>query len=232
MSIFETAGISHVGKVRKNNEDSFIICNEDVTLAAVADGIGGHDNGEVASEMCCTLLAEKFKAGGMDGTWKKDDAAKTLYTWVEEVNSVIFERNKEENNTLPMGSTLCAVLFFPEFAIVANAGDSRFYVLCKEKLTRLTTDHIVIHNGSPFLSRAMGIKAKARPDVSIVNIKGMDKFIIMSDGIYNSMSENAVCKILTETSSAEQAAEKTISTANICGGVDNLTAVVVFRRTK
>ena len=84
MSIFETAGATHVGKVRKNNEDSFVICNEEVTLAAVADGIGGHDNGEVASEMCCTLLAEKFMASGINSSWKKEDAAKvsTASSWI------------------------------------------------------------------------------------------------------------------------------------------------------
>lgn len=228
MAKLDTAGASHVGRVRKNNEDSFVICNSSVTLAVVADGIGGHAHGEVASQMCCTLLAEKFRQSSMDDTWSSENAARTLFEWIEETNTAIFERNKEEMNPLPMGSTVCAALFFPDFIVSANAGDSRLYALDKKRLKLLTRDHVVCQNGGCYLSRAVGVAKKARPEMKVFSCKNPGKFILVSDGIYNSMSEKELASLVNKGSNAALTAEQVISRANECGGVDNLTCVAVF----
>ena len=232
MSKFETAGDTHVGQVRKNNEDSFIICNSSVTLAAVADGIGGHAHGEVASKMCCIGLAERFRKSGINDSWSPERAAGVLYSWAEEVNTEIFERNREEMNPLPMGCTLCATLFFPDFIVYANAGDSRLYALENSKIKAVTQDHVVYCNGGHYLSRAVGIAVRANAEVKIVSGNAADKFVIVSDGVYNSMSENDIALIMDKSSDTADAVKNIISRANACGGVDNLTAVVVFRREK
>ena len=232
MATFETAGSTHVGMVRSNNEDSYLICRKGVTLAAVADGIGGHANGEVASDMCCKLLEKKFMNSNIDDSWASEDAARQFYNWIEEVNKEIYARNLSEKNPDPMGTTLCGAMFFSDFVIIANVGDSRFYALNKKKLVKLTTDHTVYHNGLPYLARAMGVSPKARPAVSILRDNDTAKFIIMSDGIYNSMKEKKIAELLVKAETAEAAAENMSDKANEDGGVDNLTAVVVFRKEK
>lgn len=232
MSNFETAGDTHTGQVRENNEDSFVICNSSVVLAAVADGIGGHVHGEVASKMCCTELAEKFWQSGMDDSWNPERAAEVLRCWTEEVNSSIFRRNREEMNLLPMGTTLCAAIFFPDFIVSANAGDSRLYALEDKKIKALTRDHVVCHNGGQYLSRAVGVAVRANAEVKIISGNSADKFVVVSDGVYNSMTENDIALILNNSSDAVGAVKNIISRANLCGGVDNLTAAVIFRRNK
>ena len=231
MSLFDTAGATHVGRVRKNNEDSYVICNGQILLAAVADGIGGHAHGEIASMLCCTGLAAKFNACK---DLQEYDSAKTgeqLCSWIEEVNSSIFERNKAEKNPLPMGSTLCAAIFTEQFTVCANVGDSRLYCLDEDReLLLLTHDHTVRHNGGNFLSRAVGIVHKARPDVFVFKADISDRYVLVSDGIYNSLSENEIAEILAAGTDAGTTANEMIKRANECGGVDNLTVAAVFRR--
>lgn len=230
MSLFDAAGATDIGKVRENNEDSYVICNGEILIAAVADGIGGHAHGEIASMLSCVGIAEKFKAFKFPDKLEAENLRNTLANWIEDVNRKIFERNKAEMNPLPMGSTLCTAIFAEDFTICGNVGDSRLYCLADGKLKQLTRDHTVLQQGMSLLCRAMGIAPKARPETFIFDAALSDCFILMSDGIYNSISENDIADILKNSKTARMATDRIIECANQNGGVDNLTVITVFRK--
>lgn len=228
MPPFEIAGATDIGLVRKKNEDNFIICNRSCSLAAVADGIGGHAHGEIASMLCCRGIAERFISG--DEFNSAEEAAESLLKWVGEVNSTIFERNKLERNPRPMGTTLCAAIFMDDVVISVNAGDSRLYKLENGTLRKLTRDHTVEQNGAHLLYRAVGITPKIKSDLQILPADA-ERYVLMSDGIYNSLDEERIAWLLENASSPGSAVETIISHANQNGGVDNLTVIAAFRRS-
>ena len=230
MFSFDTAGATHTGKVRHNNEDSFVICKSNTPLAVVADGIGGHANGEVASLMCCNGMEENFKSSPPAVNISSERAGKLLKKYVCDINSRIFERNKQEKHPLPMGSTLCAAMFFQEFIICANVGDSRLYFLENGKIRSVTRDHTVVHNGGHYLSRAMGVIPQVEPDIFTLVHPAADRYILMSDGVYNSLAEEKISVLLDKAATAQEAAESIIEQANKNGGVDNLTVIAVIRK--
>ena len=230
MSLFDTAGATHVGKVRHNNEDSYIICNGSFLLSAVADGIGGHAHGEVASMLSCTGLAEKFKSCKFEEIPSAEEFKNIFSGWVKEINLKIFERNKAEKNPLPMGSTLCAAIFTEKYTVCANAGDSRLYCLENGRLRQLTNDHTVRHNGNNFLCRAMGVTPDMAPEMFVFEPTLADRYILVSDGVYNSLPEKDIAEILSNAADARSAADGIIERANANGGVDNLTVIAVIKR--
>ena len=139
------AGESNSGLVRKHNEDSFCVINRpdrDAALAVVADGVGGHCHGEIASLICCRDLARGFleaSAGNLDSPYAAD---KFLRDSMREINRKIFQRNYCEQQARPMASTLIAVIFFRDALVMGAAGDSRLYELdAARQLRQLSVDH-------------------------------------------------------------------------------------------
>lgn len=228
MSAFEISGATDIGKVRRKNEDSFVVCNRNVSLAVVADGIGGHSHGEIASMLCCRGMAEYFTSA--EEITSVQEAADLLTQWGKKVNSSIFERNKKERNPRPMGTTLCAAIFLDNEIVSANAGDSRLYMLKDDKLQQLTRDHIVKQNGIQMLYRAVGISHELKLDIKILPAEA-DRYILVSDGIYNSIDEKTIADILASEAAAEDIVKALITSANDNGGIDNLTAVAAIRRS-
>ena len=231
MPHFEVAGATDTGRVRKKNEDSFSISPGTAVLAVVADGIGGHVHGDIASKMCCAGLAEAFQECGKRDKESVTRAQKFLTGAVREVNEAIFERNVKEQNPLPMGCTVCAAIFADSFIAAANAGDSRLYMLEDGKLSQLTEDHTVKHNGINCLYLAVGITRTMTPQTFAFPSPENSRFLLMSDGVYNSLDEESIARILAASESAQEAADEIIRQANANGGGDNLTVIAAIKRS-
>lgn len=230
MQHYEVAGATDIGQIRKKNEDSFSVISGIVSLAVVADGIGGHVHGDVASQLCCEGLADAFKAYRKRDSLSEKKAQKFLSDSVKTVNESIFERNVKEQNPLPMGCTVCAAVFAPEFVAVASAGDSRLYMLEDGRLRQLTEDHTVKHNGMNCLFLAVGITKTMAPQVLAFPAPEKSRFLLMSDGVYNSLDEKSIAAILSNAETARDAANEIILQANANGGVDNLTVIAAIKR--
>lgn len=231
MPHFEIAGATDIGKVRKKNEDCFSFCSDIASFAVVADGIGGHVHGDVASHLCCDGLTAAFKSWSKREQQSASKAEKLLCNSVRKVNESIYERNVRDQNPLPMGCTVCAAVFSEDFIVAANAGDSRLYTLENGRLRRLTEDHTVKHNGINCLYLAVGITKTMTPEMFTFPSTGNGRFLLMSDGVYNSLAEEKIAEILSAAETADEAVRNIITQANANGGVDNLTVIAAIKRS-
>ena len=248
--VLVAAGLSDVGKVRQNNEDSLFSAPER-GLFIVADGMGGHNAGEVASAMAVKLIADaladdealrqRFAAAGMED----DEAA--LRSHFEEAMRIagraIYERAKTDIACAGMGTTCSAIWLAGRKGFLAHVGDSRVYVVRKTGTYQLSEDHTFVADQlrrgliteeeakhsrySNVLTRALGVTETAPIDVLVFDVDPGDRFLLCSDGAHNyfkSMQELA--KALSEKS-AEECTRYIVDTAKERGGHDNITAIVV-----
>jgi PPM family protein phosphatase len=217
-----------VGRVRQGNEDSFMA--ED-PLFAVADGMGGHQGGEVASRVALETIGSAAD-GGSD-----------LASVVREANRAVFTRASEDPGLAGMGTTLTAVLVDGDRLHVAHVGDSRMYLLRDGRLERVTKDHTVvenlveegrltpkeasIHPQRSILTRALGVEEDVRVDETDVDVVPGDRVLLCSDGLTGMVEDEDIVRILTERRDPQGASDALVEAANEAGGQDNITAVVL-----
>ncbi len=235
------------GKVRSNNEDSVVVSDE-LNLAAVADGMGGHNSGELASNMAARTLVEKIAAihaGKLSAPvtdTRLSRQANDLIFAATAANAKIFETSKIPDNK-GMGTTLSAVLFHPTGAAIAHIGDSRIYVLRKGKLVQITQDHSLVMEQvrkgiitkeeaeastmQNILTRAMGIHKNIRFDVGDVTLSPGDRLLLCTDGLFKAVKEELLPSILSSSDSPQKIAAGLVRLANDNGGPDNISVVVV-----
>lgn len=231
MPHFEIAGATDTGKMRKKNEDCFSFYSDIAAFAVVADGIGGHVHGDVASRLCCDSLTAAFKSWSKREQSSDSKSEKLLCGSIRKVNEYIYDRNVREQHSLPMGCTVCAAVFSDDFVVAANAGDSRLYILENGRLRRLTKDHSVKHNGMNCLYLAVGITKTMAPEMFHFPSPEEGRYLLMSDGIYNSLAEDKIAEIFSAAATANEAVQNIIFQANANGGVDNLTVIAVIKRS-
>jgi serine/threonine protein phosphatase PrpC len=242
-------GHSDVGKVRKNNEDSYLI-DDAHGLFAVCDGVGGVAGGEVASAMTVRLLAEKRKAEsprlrelGAQGT---ETALSGLVDHLDEALSAaseaVFDRGADDKSLTGMSTTAVAMAATGSRAALAYVGDSRIYLLRKGKLYQLSEDHslawelyrqgvlnsddLTTFRYKNVIVRAIGQHPTVNVDTTIVEVMPDDVFLLCSDGVSDQMTDADIARVLTEER-AEDAPGKLVELANLAGGKDNITAVVI-----
>jgi serine/threonine protein phosphatase PrpC len=238
------SGLSDVGVVRNENQDSmgqFPASSLDIyqpggLLFIVADGMGGHANGQEASQMAVRVTSEEYYAG----TGDKID--KVLAGAVQSANNSIFQKSALSQDKNQMGSTISLLAIMDDLAHIAHVGDSRIYLIRDKQLRQLTTDHTKVedlkragllnkedaknHPEKSVLNRALGIKEHVRVDVSTnIPIQAGDIFVLCSDGIAQ-VTKNEILSITSEEQPPE-ACIKIISLANDRGGEDNSTIQVV-----
>jgi serine/threonine protein phosphatase PrpC len=222
---------SHVGLVRRQNEDSFVAGGG---IFAVCDGMGGANAGEVASEAACRYLME-LPAGA--GAQQVRDA-------VAEANSTIFSRSVGEPDLAGMGTTLTAFVQSDDTLIVAHVGDSRAYLLRAGDLQQLTDDHSLVgemvrrgqltpaqaavHPHRSVITRALGTEGEVDPDVFTVPLVPGDRLLLCSDGLSGMVSGHDIARILGEEDDPQAAARSLVQAALEGGGEDNVTVVVLF----
>ncbi len=236
---------THVGKVRKNNQDSFGFNDY---LFVVADGMGGHLGGEVASDLAVKTVINVFESSGKLKRKKIKRNQSGLLDAVEQANHQIIQTATEDSSLKGMGTTLCAVMLgvqeneSPAF-VIANIGDSRVYQFSNENLKQTTEDHSLVadlvragelttqeaarHPQRNVLTRALGIDAASKTDIYELVINDGDKYLLCSDGLFNELSEVRITEILTEVSDPQIASEMLVNEAVEAGGHDNVTAMVL-----
>ena len=218
-----------IGQVREGNEDSYLLLDP---LYAVADGMGGHRGGEVASSLALETVRKLFTAG--EGT---------LTEQVEHANRAVYERSRSDREVQGMGTTLTAALVQDGTVRLAHVGDSRAYLLRDGRLQRLTKDHTLVarmvedgeiteaeaetHPHRSIVTRALGVEAAVQVDEGILELHDGDRLLLCSDGLTGMVGHDRLEAILREVSDPQEAADALVRAANEAGGIDNITAVLL-----
>jgi protein phosphatase len=244
-------GLSHPGRQRPENEDAFGSF-PDARLFIVADGMGGHNAGEVASAMAVEGVERFFRAYHADPrqAWPHEVdralslAANLLRCGIKVTNDKIRAEAAADRSRARMGSTVVAMAIGEEQLAIAHAGDSRAYQFRDGALTRLTRDHSVAEEmraARPemtdeelatfahrnVVTRSLGSKEDCDPEVYVGLLRPGDVYLLCSDGLWGSVRDDKMAAILRESSDLEQACAGLIDAANAAGGPDNVTALLV-----
>ena len=219
-----------IGYVRDHNEDSLIIIPP---LFAVADGMGGHEAGEIASEITVNTLAE-LAPSHLD--------AEGLTAAVEAANYNVMKAPRQGIGRDGMGTTLTAAMLEGERLLIAQVGDSRAYLLHKGHLQQITRDPSLmadlieagqitpeearVHPNRSVITRAIGSDIHMRPDIYELNVDAGDRILLCSDGLSSMISNNAIESIMRRQSDAQHCADELVTAALENGGADNVTVVV------
>ncbi|MFP2963103.1 Stp1/IreP family PP2C-type Ser/Thr phosphatase [Myxococcus sp. 1LA] len=245
----EVAGSTHVGMKRNHNEDNFLMLPEEF-LFCVADGMGGHSSGEIASRIAVDELGEFYKltSKDQDCTWPfKMDKTRNydenrLATGIKLANARIFEKASSESKYKGMGTTIVTAHFTQNAVYVGHVGDSRVYYFRGGALKQVTEDHSLLNDYlkakklSPeevenfphknVIVRALGMKENVQVDVSRVEPQEDDVFLLCSDGLSGMVTDAQMQEILQRTPELEKACSQLIDMANAAGGNDNVTCVL------
>ena len=220
-----------VGCVRDHNEDSLLVAPP---LFAVADGMGGHAAGEVASEIAITVLGEKAP--------HTPDAA-ALGRAVEDANRAVILAANEKRGRAGMGTTITAAVLQKDRLVIAQVGDSRAYLLHQGRLQQLTRDHSLMadmieagrltpeeartHPNRSVITRALGSDPRMVPDLYEITVETGDRLLLCSDGLSSMVEDSAIESTLARTRDPQRCASMLVNEAIAAGGYDNVTVVVV-----
>lgn len=237
--------LTDTGKVRSHNEDSVTIVKNSANemLMIVADGMGGHRAGEVASSMVVTHIGARFSELSTIGT--KLDAVNWLKENVDEINNNIIKYGEENPNSSGLGTTVVMALLTKEFLIFCNIGDSSGFVLKNGVLHKITKEHTLVnflvetgelspeealnHPKKNVLMKALGAADKQELDVFDVD-PNVDAIMLASDGLTNMLSKDQIEKVLNEEGiNEEEKLIKLIKKCNARGGTDNISIAYLVK---
>ena len=231
------------GKVRDHNEDSVVIVEANgCQLMAIADGMGGHRAGEVASSIAINYLAKHFKETFFD--LSKVDAVKWIRAAYEEINGLIFQHEKNNPESKGMGTTLVMAILTENYLLFGNVGDSSGFVMKDKVLHKVTYDHTLVnllvsageltkeeatnHPKKNVLMKALGASAKVDVDIFDCNMD-ISEILLSSDGLTNLLDKDQINKVLLTKDSVEEKVKKLINKANNRGGTDNISVAYLVR---
>lgn len=227
-----------VGLQRKNNEDACATL-EDAGLCVVADGMGGHLGGEIASNIAIETVTEAFKSRGKGGHDEKKDA-ELLQKTIKAANKEIYRRGNADAALKNMGTTIVAAVFDGDYIVTANVGDSRIYRLRDGKFSQVTEDHSWVgelrkknliseedarsHPLKNIITRALGMEQTVEVDVKWEKAKAGDIYLLCTDGLTDLVPDGEIKQHLMKQGAALDAiAASLIEAANSAGGSDNIT---------
>ena len=241
---------SDMGRIRKNNEDAFL-AEPELGIFAVADGMGGHASGEIASRMAIDSLRESIARAGQDEEITlSDDITATisspvnlLVNGIRLANQRIYKASKENQAYKGMGTTLVAVYLSTPTPIVAHVGDSRLYHLRGQTIKQATEDHSFVWeqykqglmarealSSSPhknIVTRALGIEPTIDVDVQELEVQQGDFLFLCSDGLSDLVQDEEILGLVSKTRHPNHACENLIHLANLRGGKDNITVLLI-----
>jgi protein phosphatase len=234
MRLGDSAGRTDAGRVRRRNEDSFVL---DPPLFAVADGMGGAQAGEVASRLAAAAFREYHDADRME-------PAERVEAIIQEANRRIYERARTDSEASGMGTTVTAAILTNGRVSIGHVGDSRAYRIRNGELEQLTEDHSLVadlmrsgrltpeeadaHPQRSVITRALGTDAEVDVDTVTVDVEPGDLFLLCSDGLTTMVPEEDILRIAQEADDLNEAARTLVRAANSGGGEDNIT-VVLFK---
>ena len=226
------------GNRRSLNEDYFsYIEEEDYSIYVVADGMGGHNAGEVASKMAAEGVVEYIKAN-ITKINDKDILTKSI----EKVNDDIYEYSMQDQKYSGMGTTITAALVTKQKIIIANVGDSSSFGVKEDKLIKLTKDHSLVqelvdlgtiteeqaakHPKKNIITRAVGINSKVNVDIFYIEKNEYDMFLLCSDGLTNEVPKEDIIDILCLKCDLDEKSKQLVELAKKNGGRDNITVLL------
>ncbi len=235
------AAVSDVGRVRDENEDS-VFCSAESGVFVVADGMGGHAAGEVASAIASEMIGARLC--GIRSEEGLEEARARFLGAFREAGAEIVRQARADAARVGMGTTATVLVLRPDDRyIVGHIGDSRVYLLRDGSLARITTDHSWVqeqvergvitpeqahrHPQSNIITRALGTDPSPAPDLYVGPLQAGDRFLLSSDGLTDMLDEDRIRRILEAVPLPEAAAGRLVSEANLAGGIDNVTALVV-----
>jgi PPM family protein phosphatase len=218
-----------IGQVREGNEDSYLVVEP---LYAVADGMGGHRGGEVASSLALETVQGMFER--REGS---------LAEQVAEANRAVFDRSQNDRKVSGMGTTLTAAQVDGNRVHLVHVGDSRAYLLRDGELTQVTEDHTLVHRmvmegeiseeeaethpHRSILTRALGVDQNIQVDEGDLEVAPGDRLLLCTDGLTGMVPEEEIRAILLENLDPQEAVDKLVKVANRAGGIDNITALIL-----
>jgi PPM family protein phosphatase len=218
-----------IGQVREGNEDSYLVVEP---LYAVADGMGGHRGGEVASSLALETVQGMFER--REGS---------LAEQVAEANRAVFDRSQNDRKVSGMGTTLTAAQVDGNRVHLVHVGDSRAYLLRDGELTQVTEDHTLVHRmvmegeiseeeaethpHRSILTRALGVDQNIQVDEGDLEVAPGDRLLLCTDGLTGMVPEGQIREILLENLDPQEAVDKLVKVANRAGGIDNITALIL-----
>ena len=229
---------SDVGIRRKLNEDyADCIENDEYKLYIVADGMGGHNDGEVASKMAVDEIREYIKNNFSHG-----NEVKVLEDAVKYTNTKVNEYSISRNNLKGMGTTLVVALVSKESINIANIGDSGCFGITKNKIVKITKDHSLVqelidsgsiteeegrnHPQKNVITRALGTESNVKVDIFSLKKGIYDKFLLCTDGLTNELTNEEILKIVNKSENYIDVCDELILLAKKNGGRDNITVVL------
>ena len=243
-------GLTDVGRTRQHNEDTFLV-ETGAKLFLVADGMGGHAAGEIASRIAADSISEFIlHTVEEDGTWPHgydehySRSTNRLMAAVKMANTRVLEAMRKDARLRGMGTTVVAGLFDERVASIAHVGDSRAYLIRDSQMSRITNDHSWVfeqvqagmlteaeaerHPLRNVITRALGGALTVNPDASEIELRANDLYLLCSDGLTGMIPEDEILRIVVEhDSDLEEACRCLIDLANQRGGHDNITAILV-----
>ena len=241
-----SSGYTDKGLVRGINEDNWYTNEPSPTskafYAIVADGMGGHNAGDVASDLATTTISEYINSRYSDEL-SYDDLKTLLIKAVEESNALILSESKKSREKIGMGTTLVVCFVINNRAIVAHVGDSRVYIIRKNNIRKITKDHSLVaelvnegkitekealnHPQKNVITRAIGTDPTVDIDISEFNLKDGDIILLCTDGLSNMLSDSQIKNIVLKSENVIISPKNLVDCANEKGGSDNITAVTL-----
>lgn len=232
-------GDTHTGMARKNNEDAFGVY-PDLSLYIIADGLGGHAGGEVASWIAVETIKEGLLPSSMSSLEVKERLIQAIMT----ANSRIIQEAGIRHDLKGMGTTVTVLKVEGDKALIAHVGDSRAYLIRENRITQITKDHTVVeeyvrlglltlqealyHPNRHMLSRALGISYDTEADITDFQLYEGDTILLCTDGLSNMLSEKEILHTITELRPfPEKITNRLITLANNYGGIDNITVITI-----
>lgn len=225
------AARTDVGKVREHNEDSYLLKSP---LFVVADGMGGHEAGEVAS---------KIAVDTMEAEGPKSTSPEALAKSVLKANEAIIEGAKNGTGKPGMGTTITAAFVYGDNVVIAQVGDSRAYLLHEGELQRITRDHSLVadlieqgrlteaearfHPQRSVITRALGSDPNMQPDLYTLKVTEGDRLMLCSDGLSSMITDDAIETLLKTEATPKEACDALVEEALDAGGLDNVSVIVI-----
>ena len=229
---------THCGKVRPINEDRYLVPEEGDSIVLVADGMGGHKAGEVASETAAqTIRACAVKMHGCE------ISIKTALKWVRQANQIIYRMANEKPECMGMGTTMTFLYFMDKHALLAHVGDSRCYRIRDGRIMQLTKDHSLVaelvrigeitpeqarnHPYRNIITRALGTDDYVAVDAQDIPVEENDVYLLCSDGLSNYLEEDELLHAV-QTQPSDALCDHLVQIALDRGGRDNITVVAAY----
>lgn len=238
----ELSFLSDIGKRRKTNQDYVQAFTNQAgyVLALLADGMGGHQAGDVASQEVVTELGQSWEETQIV---ESEKAVQWLIQQIQAENNAIYEQGQAHEELKGMGTTVEAVALFDDQFTTAHVGDSRLYLLRDGELIQLTEDHSLVnelvksgeltkemaavHPQKNIVTRSVGMPGALDVDVATHKFQTYDRLLICSDGLTNMVSEEEIKHIINSSLGLEEACRRLIDKANAYGGLDNITVFLI-----